>query len=531
MRHAAHGWVRLLALLGVVWLAAGCDTDQAGQGEQPEQGDGTDQDPGAAAFEPSFTVDEGCFGLESDGGGSGDADGIECGMVEVPLDHDDPDGDTIELATVVFPGSDPETGGAPVLLLGGGPGEALVELAVTNELVRDLYDAGPDLIVVDQRGVGSSKPALTCPGVPDLEAQQTADEDLGVLFEALAACREQLVDDGVDLGAFHHLANARDIALIRQALGHEQLNLRGTSYGTQVALLAAEDDPDGVRSLILSSPVDPTENWVEGAASGLDQALDAVVEACEQDTTCSDEVGDLGAALSETAARLDDDPQEVTVTTPQGEEVTAVYTPSAFLGAVTNIFYLGDAVALLPALIDRARERDLQPLATIAAALAEQVGEAISTGMQFSMLCSGEAGVFDPEVSLEQLDDGLIAEHWFPASPIGGGPTTEACDIWDVEQIYEPGEISIDSEAPALIVTGAFDHVTPPRLGEQLDRALETSHLVEVPVAGHGPLEALGVCGQQLVRDFLADPATAPDDGCATEIPLEWQTELPPGLR
>lgn len=521
MGDGTHAWVRLLALLGLAWLAAGCEADQADQ---------ADQDPGATAFDPSFTVDDGCFGLELDGAGSGGSDEIECGMVEVPLDHDDPDGDTIELATVVFPGSDPEADGSPVLLLGGGPGEALVETAVTNQLLREFYDAGPDLIVVDQRGVGSSVPALTCPEVPDLEAQQTADEDLEVLFEALEACREQLVDEGVDLDAFHHLANARDVALIRRALGHDQLNLRGGSYGTQVALLAAELDPDGVRSLILSSPVDPTENWVETAGAGLDRALDAVVEACAQDATCSEEVGDLDAALSETAARLDDAPQEVTVTTPQGEEVTSIYTPSTFLGSVTNIFYLGDAVTLLPALIDRARDGDLQPLATIAATLAEQLGDAISTGMQFSMLCSGEAGVFDPEASLDRLDDDLIAEYWFPASPIGGRPTTEACEIWDVEQIYEPGEISIDSDVPALIVTGAFDHVTPPRLGEQVDQALETSHLVEVPVAGHGPLEALGVCGQQLVGDFLADPATAPDDGCATEIPLEWQTELPPGL-
>jgi pimeloyl-ACP methyl ester carboxylesterase len=524
MRLRPPGWPQLLGLLGVVWLAVGC---QADQGEQPED---AGQDPDASAFEPTFTVDEGCFGLEPDGVESAESGGLECGMVEVPLDHDDPDGDTIELATVVFPGSDPETDASPVLLLGGGPGEALVELAVTNQLVRDFYDAGPDLVVVDQRGVGSSDPALTCPEVPDLEAQQTADEDLDVLFEALAACREQLVDEGIDLDAFHDLANARDVALIRRALGHEQLNLRGGSYGTQVALLAAEDDPDGVRSLILSSPVDPTENWVEGSAAGLDGALDAVVEACAQDTTCSDEVGDLDAALSETAERLEDDPQEVTVTTPQGEEVTSVYTPSTFIGAVTNIFYLGDAVTLLPALIDRARDGDLQPLATIAASLAEQVGDAISTGMQFSMLCSGEAGAFDPEASLERLDDDLIAEYWFPASPIGGGPTVEACEIWDVEQVYEPGEISIDIDVPALIVTGAFDHVTPPRLGEQVARALETSHLVEVPVAGHGPLEALGVCGQQLVEDFLADPDTAPDDGCATATPLEWQTELPVGL-
>jgi pimeloyl-ACP methyl ester carboxylesterase len=519
MRRTTHRWVRRLALLGVLWLVAGCEADQADQTEQEDQD--------AAAFDPSFTAADGCFGLEPDGV---EPDEIACGMVEVPLYHDEPDGETIELATVVFPGDDPESDEPPVLVLGGGPGEALVEIAVTNRRFRDLYDAGPDLIVVDQRGVGSSAPALTCPEVPDLEAQQTADEDLEVLFEALEACHRQLVDEGVDLDAFHHLANARDGALIRRALGHDRLHPRGGSYGTQVALLAAEADPGGVRSLILSSPVDPTENWVEAAGAGLEAALDAVVAACAQDATCSAEFGDLEVALSETAERLDADPQKVTVTTPQGEEVTSTFTPSTFLGSVTNIFYLGEAVTLLPALIDRAHDGELEPLATIAASLAEQVEDVISTGMQFSMLCSGEAGAFDPEKSLQRLDDGLIEEYWFPASPIGGRPTVEACEIWDVEQTYEPGEVTLDSGVPALIVTGAFDHVTPPRFGERLDQALDTSHLVEVPVAGHGPLEALGACGQQLVEDFLADPDTPPDDGCATGIPLVWPTELPPGL-
>lgn len=97
------------------------------------------------------------------------------------------------------------------------------------------------------------------------------------------------------------------------ALGYDQLNLRGGSYGTQVALLATERSPETIRSVTLSSPVDPRENWVKGIPAGSALALDRVSAICAADPACRGAVGGLDAAIASTVDRLANQPEEVTV--------------------------------------------------------------------------------------------------------------------------------------------------------------------------------------------------------------------------
>ncbi len=99
-----------------------------------------------------------------------------------------------------------------------------------------------------------------------------------------------------------------------------------------------------------------------------------------------------------------------------------------------------------------------------------------------------------------------------------------------VTPVYDPANVRLDSTARTLIVTGGFDHVTPPSLGRQVDQQLANSVIVEVGPVGHAPLEAIGPCGQQLVTDFLQQPDTRPDDTCARELSLRLVTSLPPGV-
>jgi pimeloyl-ACP methyl ester carboxylesterase len=511
----------LMAMVAAATLA-GCETDEdAGTADDP-----TDVD--ATAFEPTFHDDPDCFGI--DPAGLAD-DEVTCGLVEVPLDHDDPEGETIHLAVSRYAGNDPETYEEPLLLLGGGPGQIMVEQHLTLRPLRRLMDVGPDVIVVDQRGVGASEPALECPDLDDVETRETVAEDVAASLDAMAECRRRLDDQGIDLSAFHHLANARDVDLVRRALGHDRLNLQGTSYGTHVALLAAETFPEAVRTVTLSSPVDPRGNWVEGTPVGVERALDLVAQRCAEDEDCDEELGDLQDAIDQTVDRLAERPEEVTVRTPGGEEVTEAYTPAKFAGGLIQLFYNAELLSLLPAMVDEAREGDLTPLAWVAAAIEEELAETISDGMRFSMLCSAEAALASPEAALADVENELIEEHWFPASVVGGEATSDACDLWDVELAYDPATVELDSEVPTLIVTGEFDHVTPPQLGEQVHEALRASHLVHVPGASHGPLEALSLeCRREVMGAFLVDPERAPDDRCAARTQLVLRTTLPPGF-
>jgi pimeloyl-ACP methyl ester carboxylesterase len=580
-------WRRLTAsALALALLASACDTDGTDEDVGPEDAaeapdddattpdvdddadgevdEADDPDAGDGAWETgevgAFAEDADCFGIEVV---DLDDDEVTCGSVEVPLDHADPDRGRIELAVAVLAadasgddadddgdddaagddadvdatGDDADDDGSdgagrlPMMLLGGGPGEIVIETALTEPLVRQQFRSDRDVILLDQRGVGSSEPALDCPDLDDDEVQDPGS-DVDEFLDALRDCAAGLRDDGVDLEAFNHIANALDVDGVRQALGHDEIDVRGGSYGAHLALHAASLNPDGIRSLVLSSPVDPSVNYLEGSAGGFQDALDRVAEACDDAPACAQEVGDVEAAVQEVVDRLEQDPEEVTVQPPGGEEVSATFTPATFVNGLFWLFYLPEGGFALPAIVEQARGGDLSTLAEIRALIDQQLEEGISVGLHYSMVCTGEGASFDVEAARDELRTDVLDEHWFSDGGLGAEHTAAVCDAWGVEQVYDPADFTFPEEVPALIVTGELDHVTRPAFGTAVADELDTAHLVEVPGVGHAPLESLEAfvpgCGQGIVEDFLADPQAAPDDTCVGQVPpLSPLGELP----
>lgn len=507
----------VLALLLILALVAGCSSNGSDQSDTSAESAAP-----AEQFAPEFTSTD-CFGHE--------AEDVECGTVAVPLHHDEPDGETLDLAVVVLPAEDPATDLPPVVLLGGGPGQAMVQQFLTTPEVRQLFALGPPVIVFDQRGAGHSRPQLACPELEDLATEGVTGLDATAATAALVDCGERLDDEGVDLSAFTTPANAADVDLVRRALDHEQVIVWGTSYGSLLGQLVAERFPDSVSALVLSSPVDPGQNWVAAAATGFDGALDEVAQACRSTPDCADRFPPLDENLDQVISQLAAEPVEVTVDTPAGEQLTLRYTPELFAAQLFALFYGAPLIATLPAIADAAADGDLRPLAEIVAMFAEAQQGSPSLGMYYSMTCSGEAADLQPSDFREDVDRPLVADHWLRTNVQAGEPVLDICRQWPVEEAYQPEPLSFD--APTLLITGRFDHVTPPSFGEAVAERLDTAHLIEVPVGGHSPLEQLGPCGQQIVRAFLEQPRESPDDTCATGQTLQFAAEpalpRPPG--
>jgi len=142
-----------------------------------------------------------------------EAKSVRCGWLSVPEDWSQPQGSTIRLAVAIFKTSSPHPAPDPVLILGGGPGQALLQTVGPIRLLNR------DLILLDQRGAGYSQPSLRC---LDNETPQ--------------ACHSRLVKSGINLNAFTTLQNAADVHALIRALGYQQVNLDGISYGTRLAL-------------------------------------------------------------------------------------------------------------------------------------------------------------------------------------------------------------------------------------------------------------------------------------------------------
>jgi pimeloyl-ACP methyl ester carboxylesterase len=193
--------------------------------------------------------------------------GAECGFVSVPLDYDRPDGQTVRLAVSRVRHTVPEFQYQGVMLVNpGGPGNPGLEMSMLGSSVPNGVGGAYDWIGFDPRGVGSSEPALSC--IPDYFQGNRPD-----YIPRTPALEQVWVDRsrayatacGVNGGELlRHMTTvdvAKDLDRIRVALGRQQINYYGFSYGTYLAQVYSTLFPSRVRRMVLDSNVDPRKVW------------------------------------------------------------------------------------------------------------------------------------------------------------------------------------------------------------------------------------------------------------------------------
>ncbi|MGW6576781.1 alpha/beta hydrolase [Streptomyces sp. NPDC054945] len=193
---------------------------------------------------------------------------LQCASLKVPLDHARPDGRQITLALTRVPHTGPTSQG-PLLVNPGGPGGSGLGLAgyIASALPKEVA-AQYDVIGFDPRGVGKSEPALDCaaghfkPARPDSvpvdEATERANLDRVRSFAESCGTRHADVLPYIDT-----VSAARDIEVLRGALGAERVSYFGYSYGTYLGAVYAKLHPGRVHRLVLDSVVDPSGVWYE----------------------------------------------------------------------------------------------------------------------------------------------------------------------------------------------------------------------------------------------------------------------------
>jgi pimeloyl-ACP methyl ester carboxylesterase len=198
----------------------------------------------------------------------------ECGFLAVPMDYAKPDGPTVELAVSRIRHTVPDSKYQGVFLVNpGGPGAKGQALAAIGSLVPRQAGAAYDWIGFDPRGVGASRPSLSCDGdytgynrpayVPKTTAIETA-----WLSRAEAYAKDCARAGGALLDNLKTVDTVRDMESIRLALGANQINFYGFSYGTYLGQVYATRYPSRVRRMVLDGVVNPTRVWY---AANLDQ--------------------------------------------------------------------------------------------------------------------------------------------------------------------------------------------------------------------------------------------------------------------
>lgn len=448
---------------------------------------------------------------------------VDCGWLIVPENRDRLPARAIRLAVGIFT---PPGGAAhpdPIVYLAGGPGGSILE-AVRYQFdavfAPVMVTARRALILLDQRGVGRSRPALDCPNVdallldtldraadePPPSNQEIADRTI----EAYLACAADL-RRVADLTAYHSAASAADVDDLRRALGYEQVNLWGGSYGTRLALTVMRDHPHGVRSAVLDSVYPPDVDLYAAAPANLDRSLGLLFETCAASPVCSINYPDLERVFYDTVDRLNEQPVSSIITdTLTGQAYHAELTGDALAGFVFQILYETELKYLLPQFIHDASQGHLDAIDKIRGALLAQ-RTASSRGMMFSVQCREEIAFSSAETFQASLDPYPELAGTFENSVLGG-LAYRVCAGWGAGRADPIENQPVVSDVSALVLAGEFDPVTPPAWSRHAAETLSHSYVYEYPGVGHGA--SAEPCAREMMIAFLDDPTTAPDDAC-----------------
>jgi pimeloyl-ACP methyl ester carboxylesterase len=261
-----------------------------------------------------------------------------CGTLDVFEDRRSTTGRKISINVVVLPALEGRTG-EPVFWLEGGPGGAATSAMgpVSQQYLRGLRDHH-DLVFVDQRGTGKSHP-LNCDDIGDSPAN--IDAYFGRLFppELIRACRQSL-ERIANLKHYTTAFAMDDLDDVRRALGYQQINLAGASYGTIAAQVYMRQHPDRVRAAFLAGVATPAFKLPLPFARAAQHAWDRVAADCAAEPACRAAFPKLQDEFRAVLARFEAGPLQVQVTDPATQrERTVALEREAFVERLRGMLY------------------------------------------------------------------------------------------------------------------------------------------------------------------------------------------------
>jgi pimeloyl-ACP methyl ester carboxylesterase len=438
---------------------------------------------------------------------------LRCGHLVVLEDRADPDGSLVRLPVAIAETTNPDPEPEPVVYLAGGGGHAHLNYATFYlASVGEVIVENRDFIQYNQRGAPDTEPALDCPGYTEFLFDLAGEAERDSLWtkrhaDFLDGCRAALVERGVDLSQYNSATNAADATDLLTALGYDQANFYGTSYGTRLGLDLIRDYPDRVRSIILDSVYPPEAGYYSEYARNLYRAMSEVFDGCAADADCNHRFPDLEATFLSTVDSLNAEP--VILESPFG---LVSVDGGVFMDAVLIYLYAAESIRFAPTVIDRTATGDYRRLEQV-------IGGAVtipdlSWVMFYSMQCREEVP-FESEQRFGEMSEGLpepIVEHIGAFSGFHFG----LCESW-TSGIADPVENErVVSEVPALVLAGGYDPATPPEWSRSAAAGLTNGYYYEFPGQGHGIMRA-NECGLSIGLSFLDDPTRPPDAGCLAD--------------
>lgn len=450
---------------------------------------------------------------------------LQCARLTVPMDYANPNGDTITLGVLRHKASGARIGS--LVINPGGPGASGMTAAASLAQQAGSSDLGKrfDMVGFDPRGVGASQPEVHC--LTDAERDRERAEDLDTDGSPAGVAKQEA--DSKDFAQkcvqrTQHgtamLANvgtrdvAKDMDVLRSALGEQKLTYLGYSYGTRIGYTYAEEFPANVRAMILDGALDPNQEATQslvaqGAGFGL--AFNQFAAWCAARQDCA--LGPNAAGATQAFQNL-------------------------VRPLLTNPVTLGDG---------RKLTFDDATLGAVQALYSQQLWETLNTGL--NQLKSGNGGVLmaladqyderDPNGHYTNTQDAFTAVHcvddphitdktqilnaenqYDKAAPFlddgrPNGAALDSCAFWPVPNTSEPHEPKVGGLPPVLVISTTNDPATPYDAGVNLAKGLGGA-LLTFEGTQHTVFLQGVPCVDQVGTDYLVNGTLpAPGKRCA----------------
>ena len=420
----------------------------------------------------------------------------ELGRLVVKENRSNPKTNLIELAFVRLK-STAEQPAYPVVYLDGGPGSSAINVARAPEYMRafmKLREAG-DVILLDQRGVGRSKPSLSRLSAESLPLDVFADNDV-----ALRAFRERIVvaatyfrSQGIDIQAYNTMESAHDIDDVRKALGVEKLNLVGFSYGSHLGLACIRYHDANLNHVVLIGTEGPDHTNKLPFTS--DASLKRLAKLAAAAPELEGKVPDLIGILKEVFARFEKEPATVQITDQHTRKPVAVKVGKSGLQFLI-MRDLGDTndLPIFPAWFYTMHQGDYSILSRFVERRYNQFGAGINLMTVVMDASSGTSKARTARIETEAKTALLGGMVNFPFPGVD-----EAVGNPDLGDKYRS---PIHTSVPTLFISGSLDNNTPPFQADEVRRTFRKSTHLIVENAGHESM-LVDAKVQQMIVDYL----------------------------
>lgn len=424
----------------------------------------------------------------------------QCGYLVVPENRRQPAKATVKIPFIFVrkPGMDSVRN--ITLYTTGGPGYSTTT-GITQINLNSGFMKYGGFIAFDQRGTKKAIPSLDCREVDEAikrAYRENVSKDSLVQL-AVKSCREKFVEQGIDLSAYNTIESAADINDLRKALHIQSMVLVGLSYSGGLMLTVARNHPEGVKALVLNSPLPGFVNYEEHGLINMNEAFEQIFENVAADSLQNDQYNDLRERFHSYFTKITSKQFAIRYRPKGSPDSLAIrYGKAELLDAIINRMDNG-RLKTVPFVIDEIIKGKHDSYVREVLDGIFEGDTSRSLGMRYSVYCSEQIAYSDPKLIAMQ-DKILPWLSGYPFNNVDG----KVCDCWKVKSEPSQAKTPIYSTIPALISAGDADPWCSPFYNTLIKRYMPNAQLLVIHNRAHG--SGFSADGFDYLEGFMTNP-------------------------